>query len=113
MIYTKDLKMQLHTKTYLNFFGYDENEYIPCEMCQDKAVDIHHLIKRSKIGSKKERDFIENLVALCRDCHYSAETDTSFNMYCRIKHLENVCHQIYALIDINKKLKINEKYTSK
>ena len=31
--------------------------------------------------------------------------DGMFNMFCRIKHLENVCGQVYALIDLNKKLK--------
>ena len=35
--------MLKHTKVYLNFFGYDKSDYIPCEMCDDKAVDIHHL----------------------------------------------------------------------
>ena len=62
--------MQKHTKVYFNFFGYDESSYIECEMeCGSRAVDIHHLIKRSKIGGKQERDHIENLVGLCRDCH--------------------------------------------
>lgn len=94
--------MQNHTKVYFNFFNYDiSDNYIPCEMCNTQAVDIHHLEKRNKT----KNDFIENLVALCRDCHINAESDTSFNMYCKIKHLENVCVQVYALIDLEKKLK--------
>ena len=96
--------MQKHTKVYLDFFGYDTSDtYIPCEMCNAPAVDIHHLEKRTR--NKVTNDYIENLVGLCRDCHIKAESDSCFNMYCRINHLENVCTQIYAVIDINKKLK--------
>ena len=92
--------MQKHTKVYLDFFGYDQSDTIYCEMCNAVAVDIHHLEKRNKT----KNDFIENLIGVCRDCHIKAESDSCFNMYCRIRHLENVCTQIYALIDINKKL---------
>ena len=28
---------------------------------------------------KKKKDFIENLIALCRACHIKAETDKQFN----------------------------------
>ena len=98
--------MQKHTKVYFDFFGYDEGSYIECEMeCGSRAVDIHHLLKRSKIGSKQERDYIENLVGLCRDCHINAESDKCFNMYVKIKHLENVCVQVYSLIELEKRLK--------
>jgi len=89
----------------MQFFDYGEQDFVMCEMCQqDRAVDIHHLTKQSKFGNKKERDFIENLMALCRDCHNKAESnDDSFNMYCRIKHLENVCNQVFALIEYEKR----------
>ena len=99
--------MQKHTKVYMQFFDYGEQDFVMCEMCmQDRAVDIHHLTKQSKFGNKKEKDYIENLMGLCRDCHNKAESnDDSFNMYCRIKHLENVCHQVYALIEYEKRFK--------
>jgi hypothetical protein len=97
--------MRNHTKVYFDFFNYGEQDFIPCEMCGARAVDIHHLTKQSKFGKKKEKDFIENLIGLCRDCHIKAENDSMFNMFCRIQHLENVCSQIYALINLNKKLK--------
>ena len=92
--------MQKHTKVYFDFFCYDVSDTIYCEMCNAVAVDIHHLEKRNKT----KNDFIENLIGVCRDCHIKAESDSSFNMYCRIRHLELVCTQIYALIDIKKKL---------
>ena len=97
--------MQNHTKVYINFFGYGEQDFIPCEMCGSRAVDIHHIEKRNKT----KNDYIENLIALCRDCHINAESDTSFNSYCRIQHLELVCVQVYALINLNKKLNESRK----
>ena len=88
----------------MTFFDYGETDFIMCEMCQqDRAVDIHHLERQSKFGSKKEKDYIENLMGLCRDCHNKAESDSAFNMFCRIKHLELVCQQIYYNIEYLKK----------
>ena len=105
--------MLKHTKVYLNFFGYEEGDFIPCEMCNDKAqaVDIHHLERRTR--NKITNDYIENLVGLCRDCHIKAEADKSFNMYVRIQHLENVCHQVYGLIELNKKVNENRRNRNK
>ena len=93
--------MQNHTKVYFNLFGYDESSTILCEMCNDVAVDIHHLERRNKT----KNDFIENLIGLCRDCHIKAESDSCFNFYAKIKHLENTCIQIYSLIELEKRLK--------
>ena len=86
----------------MTFFDYGETDFIMCEMCQqDRAVDIHHLNSRG-MGGSNSKDYIENLMGLCRDCHNKAENDSSFNMFCRIKHLENVCHQVYAKIEYEK-----------
>jgi hypothetical protein len=93
--------MQYHTKVYMSFFNYAEGDTILCEMCNSVAVDIHHLERRNKV----KNDYIENLIGVCRDCHIKAESDNCFNMYARIKHLENVCTQVYAIIDLNKRLK--------
>ena len=101
--------MQNHTKVYMTFFNYEAGDFIPCEMCGSQAVDVHHLTKQSKFGKKKEKDFIENLCGLCRDCHIKADSDGMFNMFARIRHLENVCHQIYGLIELNKKLNESRK----
>jgi hypothetical protein len=60
--------MQKHTKIYLNHFGYGIEDFIPCEVCSNKAVDIHHIENR-KMSSLKTKDHIENLMALCRSCH--------------------------------------------
>ena len=97
--------MRKHTKIYMDFFDYGIDSFVMCEFCQqDRAVDIHHLESRG-MGGSNSLDYIENLVGLCRDCHNKAENDSCFNMICRIKHLENVCTQIYALMDLKKKIK--------
>ena len=60
--------MKKHTKIYLNYFGYHETCFIPCEVCNSRAVDIHHIEARG-MGGSKSKDNIENLQALCRNCH--------------------------------------------
>lgn len=60
--------MKKHVKVYLDHFGYTGDEFIPCEVCGMRAVDIHHIDCRGMGGSKK-KDTIDNLMALCRSCH--------------------------------------------
>lgn len=60
--------MKIHTKIYFNYFGYDISDFIPCECCGAKAVDIHH-IECKGMGGSKTKDYIENLMAVCRQCH--------------------------------------------
>ena len=60
--------MKKHTKVYLDHFGYDKSDFIPCEVCGAQAVDIHHIEARG-MGGSKHADVIENLMALCRKHH--------------------------------------------
>lgn len=60
--------MKSYTKLYMEYFGYDISSFIPCEMCNAKAVDINHIECRGMGGTKK-KDVIENLMAMCRNCH--------------------------------------------
>lgn len=60
--------MKKHVKVYMDHFGYGVDDYIPCEVCSRKAVDIHHIDCRG-MGGSKDKDEIENLQALCRKCH--------------------------------------------
>lgn len=59
--------MKQYTKTYLDYFGYTTADFIPCEICGSKSVDIHHVWARS-IRKDLEND-ITNLMALCRVHH--------------------------------------------
>jgi 5-methylcytosine-specific restriction endonuclease McrA len=57
-----------HVKIYLKALGYSGAEYMPCEVCQAPAVDVHH-IKARGMGGSKSKDTLENLMGLCRACH--------------------------------------------
>lgn len=52
----------------MDYFGYDVSDFVPCELCGERAVDINHIKARGMGGSKK-MDNIENLMAMCRRCH--------------------------------------------
>lgn len=56
-----------YIKTYLNYFGYSEGDYIPSEISGSPAVDIHHIEHN---GTRKHN--IENLIALTREEHIKA-----------------------------------------
>lgn len=60
--------MRKHTKIYFDAFGYTKDEFISCEICGKRAVDIHHINCRG-MGGTQEKDKIENLMAVCRECH--------------------------------------------
>ena len=60
--------MKKHTKIYMKYFNYVLDDFIPCEICGSRAVDIHHIENRGSGGSKN-KDVIENLMAVCRKCH--------------------------------------------
>lgn len=76
--------MKPYVKTYLKYFGYDESDFIPCEMCGAKSVDIHHLEPRS-IAKAKE-NLIDNLMALCRECHDHCGSSREWNNEAKLVH---------------------------
>lgn len=59
--------MTKHLEIYLQETGLDPHEIL-CEVCKQMAVDIHH-IKARGMGGSNSKDHIENLMAVCRDCH--------------------------------------------
>lgn len=61
-------KVKPHVKEYLKGFNYTVADYIPCEVCNSRAVDIHHINARG-MGGSNVRDILSNLMALCRECH--------------------------------------------
>lgn len=79
--------MTPHKELYLTFHDYAEGDYVPCVMCGKEGVDIHHISARG-IGGSRCKDYPENLAALCRICHTSAEMSSDFNALVRIKTLE-------------------------
>tara|TARA_R110002072_G_scaffold133633_2_gene274172 strand:- start:782 stop:1078 length:297 start_codon:yes stop_codon:yes gene_type:complete len=53
--------MKKHTKIYMAALGYDETDFMPCEITGCKGVDIHHIVNRD--------NRIENLMLLTREKH--------------------------------------------
>ena len=69
--------MKKHTKIYMDFFGYSIADFIPCEVCGAKAVDINHIECRG-MGGSKMKDHIDNLMAMCRPCHVKLGDKTEY-----------------------------------
>ena len=65
--------MKKHTKIYMDYFNYGIDDFIPCEVCGQRAVDIHHIDPKG-IGGSKTKDHIENLIAVCRLDHIRAHS---------------------------------------
>ena len=74
--------MQKHTKIYLKHFNYCETDVIMCEIpeCQNKAVDINHIDCKG-MGGSKTKDYIENIMAMCRECHVKFGDKKQYKQY--------------------------------
>jgi 5-methylcytosine-specific restriction endonuclease McrA len=81
--------MKKHTKLYLDYFGYGIEDFIPCESCGSKAVDIHHIEARG-MGGNKKADNINNLMALCRQCHLVMGDTKTHMKYLKEKHKDKL-----------------------
>lgn len=81
--------MKKHVKIYLDYFGYGIEDFIECEVCGKRAVDIHHIEARGMGGTDKE-DAIENLQALCRNCHVEFGDKKRHKEYLMLKHKEKI-----------------------
>lgn len=80
--------MKPYVKTYHDYFGYAPGEFIPCEMCGGPSVEIHHIRPRSL--EKKSENKIENLAALCRECHDKAHSSPGFNAMLKLEHRKHL-----------------------
>lgn len=67
--------------------GYTPGEFIPCEVCESKAVDIHHIEARG-MGGSRDKDHVQNLMALCRDCHERYGDREKYKLMLKDKHHE-------------------------
>ena len=86
--------MKNHTKVYLNYFGYTGEDFIPCETCGARAVDIHHIEARGMGGTKKG-DTIENLMALCREHHLEYGDKKQYMEFLKTKHKDKLNERNY------------------
>jgi 5-methylcytosine-specific restriction endonuclease McrA len=86
--------MKKHTKIYLQYFGLTIADFVSCEVCQSKAVDIHHIEARG-MGGSKSKDEIENLMALCRNCHEKFGDKKQYMKYLKDIHLKKIINTVY------------------
>lgn len=63
------------------------SDFIPCEICGKRAVDIHHIDARG-MGGSKNKDVIENLMALCRRHHDMYGDKRQYKQYLKDIHNE-------------------------
>ena len=67
--------MRKYAKIYLKAINEDTNDnniFIPCECCNKKATEIHHILNKSRLIEHNilyKKDNIENIMAICRECH--------------------------------------------
>lgn len=64
--------MKQYKQNYLQAFDYTTADMILCEVCGNRAVDIHHVVHKSQGGT----DEANNLIALCRECHNRAHNQS-------------------------------------
>ena len=83
--------MKKYTKAYLDGMGYDESDFVPCELCGKKAVDIHHIESRG-MGGSNGKDTIENLMALCRKDHEKHGDKKHLIEFLKETHLKHLNH---------------------
>jgi 5-methylcytosine-specific restriction endonuclease McrA len=76
--------MKNHVKLYLSTLGLSPTDFIPCEVCGSKAVDIHHIECRGMGGTDK--DSPANLMALCRGCHVEYGDKKQYKEYLKQIH---------------------------
>lgn len=84
--------MQKHTKVYLDFFNYSLEDFIGCEICGSRAVDIHHIERRGMGGTTRAED-INNLMALCRHCHLTFGDIKHHKDFLKLTHQEKIAIQ--------------------
>jgi 5-methylcytosine-specific restriction endonuclease McrA len=82
--------MKKHTRIYLDYFSYCEDDVIVCEVCNKTvATEIHHIENR-KMGGTKTKDYIENLQAICRGCHIRFGDLKQHKEYLKQVHLNHI-----------------------
>ena len=82
-------KLPKHVQNYFEAFGYTVADTILCELCGKPSNEIHHIVPRSRFGSKnaEQKDSPDNLVALCVKCHQDAHGPASRDIRQQLKEI--------------------------
>ena len=79
--------MKPHTKIYFDFFGITPGDFVPCEICGKEAKDINHIEPRGMGGDPQgKKDTIENLMAVCRECHVKYGDKKQYKLWLKSVH---------------------------
>lgn len=76
--------MTKHCQIYCDYFDYKVQSEIMCEACGAPANDIHHIH-----GRGKDKDVIENLIALCRKHHEMAHASKNYVSPTEFEYIHN------------------------
>jgi hypothetical protein len=82
-----------YKRVYLEHFDLTINDFFPCEITGQRAVDIHHIEAKGMGGSKKS-DEIENLMAVTRDVHLYFGDKTQYKEWLKEVHEAFMEYQI-------------------
>ena len=88
--------MTKHWKIYNDFWLPELTiaQTFQCTACgQWLGTDIHHIQNKGMSGSKF-KDFLENLICLCRKCHDRCHKDKRYNKEARIKNLRLIADKL-------------------
>ena len=93
--------MTKHWKIYNDFWLPELTiaQTYQCTACgQWLGTDIHHIQNKGMSGSKF-KDFLENLICLCRKCHDRCHKDKRYNKEVRIKNLRLIADKLESELD--------------
>ena len=87
--------MKNHIDVYRNFWWDDLtlSQTEQCSMCGEWGADVHHISNKGSGGSKC-KDYIENLICLCRKCHDKCHSDKTYNTKARVINLRNIADKL-------------------
>ena len=85
-----------HWKIYNDFWKPESiiAQTYQCAACKNWfGTDIHH-IQNKGMGGSKLKDYLENLICLCRSCHTKCHSDKKFNKEVRIINLRLIADKL-------------------
>ena len=69
----------------MDFFGYDISDFMPCEVCGARGVDLHHIEARG-MGGSNNKDHPANLMLLCREDHIKYGDKSQYMDFLQLTH---------------------------
>ena len=94
--------MKKHTKIFMQFWNPELtiSQTYQCFGCNSwEGTDIHHLSSRGMGGSKNDaKNYVENLICLCRSCHIRCHSDKNYNVQVRVNTLRLIADHLEGQI---------------